>query len=135
VGGFLANRRRTEMRVLTETLRNVNRELRRQREDDLHVCEADADFEALRSYMAAVEAAQKPGSSDRPIKDYGMKDAHLSGVKREFSRALQDGRKYLSRGETTDAFALSSRAMALAKELKDVRASRSASKLQASIYR
>ena len=84
VGGFLARRRRRELETLTVKLRNVNAELRRQREEDLHVCEADGDAEAMRSYRAALEVAlDAPPSEHHPLEDYGTNESTLAGARRE----------------------------------------------------
>ena len=83
VGGFLARRRRRELETLTEKLRNVNAELRRQREEDLHVCEADGDIEAMRSYRAALEVALEAPSEQHPLEDHGTSESTLAGARRE----------------------------------------------------
>jgi len=135
VGGLLARRRRRELESLTLKLRNVNVELRRQREGDLHVCEADGDAEAMRSYRAALEVALETPAATHPIENYGTAESAIAGARREFSRSLQDGRECLRVGETSEAFDLCNNAITLSKDMNDGRAERSARKLLAQIYR
>ena len=83
VGGFLARKRRKELESLTTKLRAVNAELRKQREEDMHVCEADVEAEAMRSYRAALEVALDKPSAGHPIEDYGTSENTLAGARRE----------------------------------------------------
>lgn len=84
-GGWLARKRRHELEVLSTKLRSVNAELRKQREADLHVCEADGDAEAMRSYRAALEVALETTSNSHPIQNFGMNENKLSRTRREVS--------------------------------------------------
>eukprot|EP00210_Caulerpa_lentillifera_P009650 g9206.t1 len=135
VGGLLARKRRHELELLTQKLRRVNFELRKQREMDLHVCEADGDAEAMRSYRAALEVALDAPSAAHPIEAYGPGEQSIAGARREFSRSIQDSRECLRKGEKSEAQYLCKNALFLAKEMQDIRAERSASKLQAQIFR
>ena len=53
----------------------------------------------------------------------------------QFSRSLQDSRESLRIGDTSEAYYLCNNAIALSKEMRDLRAERSATKLKAQIYK
>jgi len=49
----------------------------------LHVCEADGDAEAMRSYRAALEVALDAPSAAHPIEAYGPGEQSIAGARRE----------------------------------------------------
>lgn len=54
----------------------------------MHVCEADGDAEAMRSYRAALEVALDAPSAAHPIEAYGPGEQSIAGARREVIRVF-----------------------------------------------
>ncbi|GMH44019.1 hypothetical protein BSKO_11953 [Bryopsis sp. KO-2023] len=135
VGGVLARGRRVQLEKMNVKLREVNSELRKRRDQDTHVCEADAEAEAMKSYKAALEMAMDAPAAAHPIEGYGREGYSLAQARREFSLSLQDGKGALLRNNGMEAMAFTKRALELAQDIKDRRAQRSVFKVQAQAYK
>ena len=52
---------------------------------DTHVCEADAEVEAIKSYRAALEVALEAPAAPHPVEAYGPEGYSLAEARRDVS--------------------------------------------------
>jgi len=135
VGGFLARKRRFDLEQLNLKLRQINYELRKKTDQDVHVCEADAEVESVRAYKAALEMALDAPAAAHPIEAYGPEGYSLAEARRDFSTLLMDARDEIRDGNGTAALETLKNALHLSEEISDLRAQRSAVRAQAQAHR
>ncbi|KAI7841682.1 hypothetical protein COHA_004549 [Chlorella ohadii] len=162
VTGVLARRRRVETQTLNDKLRQINAELRRQREQQESIltamggglptpgedaegaagAEAAAALEALRRQeellqqeRSFLEAAMASPSAAHPTEGYGTERLSLAQTRRRIAQCIHTSKELVRDGRPGDTFPLLAEGLQLARETRDVRAERALVRVRARAHR
>lgn len=133
VTGLLARKRREQIDGINEKLRQINAEMRRQREEA--AAASGADVPGALQYRTTLERSLEAPSAAHPTESFGDLKLSLARARRQIGACIKQVKEELQAGQGASCLPLLAEASQTAADIKDGRAERAISRLRAKALR